>query len=75
MGIKVSQMPSTNTLTDNDLIMVVQDNENKKINKKDLQNNLTDSSLTKRVEELEKENLYLNNLVEQAFDKKEVVDE
>lgn len=34
MGIKVSQMPSTNTLTDNDLIMVVQDNENKKINKK-----------------------------------------
>lgn len=72
MGIKVSQMPSTNTLTDNDLIMVVQDNENKKINKKDLQNNLTDPSLTKRVEELEKENAYLNNLVEQAFDKKEV---
>ena len=72
MGIKVSQMPSTNTLTDNDLVMVVQDNENKKINKKDLQNNLTDPSLTKRVEELEKENAYLNNLVEQAFDKKEV---
>ena len=72
MGIKVSQMPSTNTLTDNDLVMVVQDNENKKINKKDLQNNLTDPSLTKREEELEKENAYLNNLVEQAFDKKEV---
>ena len=72
MGIKVSQMPSTNTLTDNDLVMVVQDNENKKINKKDLQNNLSDPSLTKRVEELEKENAYLNNLAEQAFDKKEV---
>ena len=72
MGIKVSQMPSTNTLTDNDLVMVVQDNENKKINKKDLQNNFTDHDLTKRVEELEKENAYLNNLVEQAFDKKEV---
>ena len=72
MGIKVSQMPSTNTLTDNDLVMVVQDNENKKINKKDLQNNLTDPDLTKRVEELEEENAYLNSLVEQAFDKKEV---
>ena len=79
MGIKVTEMTEATQVNNSDLLMIVQNGENKKITKENLQDSIVDAELEERVDTLEdevealqEENLYLNNLVEQAFDKKEV---
>lgn len=86
MGIKITEMTEATQVNNNDLFMIVQNGENKKITKETLQDSIVDAELEERVDTLEdnvedlqdevealqEENLYLNSLVEQAFDKKEV---
>lgn len=79
MGIKVTEMTEATQVNNSDWLMIVQNGENKKITKENLQDSIVDAELEERVDTLEdevealqEENAYLNNLVEQAFDKKEV---
>lgn len=53
MGIKVTEMSEATSVNDDDLLMIVQNDENKKITKKNLQAGITDKTLTGRVNTLE----------------------